>query len=66
MKQDVIRNEPKMQPVGAAEIVSRYYQGREVRSAARTNVPIGHMPAGTFLVCGECTDAGGGSSGQCR
>lgn len=52
-------------PSSATTIVSRHFKGQVVDSeqVIPTN---GIMPSGGFVVCGECTDEGGGSSGQCK
>lgn len=52
------------QSVTANEIVDKHYKGQD-KSIAQHALPHGTMPTGTFLVCGECSDEGGGSSGQC-
>lgn len=52
-------------PVTANEIVARHFKGQDRKLTAQIMVPQGIMPIGTFLVCGECSDEGGGSSGQC-
>lgn len=56
-----IRN--KTSPATAAELVAKHFRGQEVSATPVT--PKGNMPTGSFLVCGECSEEGGGSSGQC-
>lgn len=49
----------------AAEIVAGHFKGQS-NPSVQDMLPQGVMPVGMFLVCGECGDGGGGSSGQCR
>lgn len=51
-------------PASASELVALHFKGQD-GLAQQHELPQGVMPAGTFLVCGECSDEGGGSSGQC-
>lgn len=56
------RSAPAM---SATQIVAAHFKGQVID--AEPLIPTeGAMPSGTFLVCGECTDEGGGSSGQCK
>jgi len=48
----------------ATTIVAKHFKGQVVDSE-QTVPALGVMPSGSFIVCGECSDGGGGSSGQC-
>jgi hypothetical protein len=51
-------------PASAMSILGLHFKGQVVDT--EEVVPAsGIMPIGTFVVCGECSDDGGGSSGQC-
>ena len=51
--------------LSAAGIVDAHFKGQIVDSEPLVPTD-GVMPRGAFIVCGECSDEGGGSSGQCK
>lgn len=64
MNLSVRRKEAVPASATASEIVALHFKGQNKPHLQQT-LPQGIMPIGTFLVCGECSDEGGGSSGQC-
>lgn len=54
-----------VQRATACEIVAMHFKGQDRAAEQRVSMPKGIMPSGMIVVCGECSDEGGGSSGQC-